>query len=128
MKTFKKILKSLLIILVLFILIKYLFVLFIIWGTIEVIIWSIRLKTIVRLKDFICNFVITVLNCIDILANIVLQIPANRILLKSTTTTTRYKFGDNPKNSFTKVLRMNFLYNNLKPRGVTLYNIIVFLK
>lgn len=125
MKTFIKIIKFLLVLILLFLIIRYFYILIIIWGIIEIIIWSISRKTIVKAKTFICNFVITVLSCIDTLTNIILQVPANRILL--ITKDARFKFGS-PKKAFTTILRMNFFYNNLKLRGVILYNIIAFFK
>lgn len=109
-----------------FVFFKYVFVFLIIWGLIEAIIVAIKNKHCTIIRDFICNFVITVLTCIDILLNIVLQVPANRILL-TTTLDAKYTFG-NPKETFTKVLSMSFIYQNLRPRGLVLYKIITLIK
>ena len=125
MRNVVKLLKYLFIIAIIYVLVRYTFVFVLLWGFIEIVIFSIRRKSIKRIRLFICNFVITILNCIDILTNIVLQIPANRILL--ITYKKCLRFG-NPEDSFTKVLRTNFLYDNLKPRGIILYNIISFFK
>jgi len=104
----------------------YVFIFFIIWGLIEIIIRAIKTRYFIIVRIFICNFVITILECIDILANIVLQIPANRILL-TTSQNPKYPFG-NPKESFTEILSMNFLYQNLTNRGVVLYKILKRIK
>lgn len=119
-----KAIKYILVFSLFFIFIKWTYPFIIIWGVIEVLIWSIRNKTFKRIRDFICNFVITILNCIDILLNIVLHIPANRIL---TTPSSIHNFGS-PEDSFTKILRMNFLYGNLTVLGDGVYHIVLFFK
>jgi len=103
----------------------YIIHVFLIWTIIETIIFSIKKRNYKILVNFICNFVLTIFNCIDILFNILLQVPANRILL--ITTKTKTIFG-NPKESFTYVLRVNFVFNNLKNRGLLLYKIILSFK
>lgn len=124
MNNIYKILRYIFVFGILLLMIKYVFLLFLIWGFIESIIWAIKKRNLTVTSNIICNFVLTVLNCIDILSNIVFSIPANRILI---TTTEKNPFG-NPKHSFTKVLRLNFVYGTLKPRGIVLYNIINFFK
>lgn len=125
MKHLYKFLRYVLVFGLIIVLFRYSFLIIFIWGLIEMIIWSIKEVSIAKTREFICNFVITVLNCVDILSNIVLQIPANRILL--TTNKSNHKFG-NPKDSFTRVLRLNFIYGTLKPRGLALQKIINFFK
>jgi hypothetical protein len=101
---------------------KYLFIPVVIWGFIEILILSIRTKTGRKIKEFICGLIVNVFDCVDILSNIVFQVPANRILLKDLH---KHEFG-NPREHFSKVLRLNFVFGNLKPRGIILYNIIKF--
>jgi len=120
----KKFLKYILVFGFLILFIKYSFLILLIWGIIELLIFSLYHKSTTKIKQFICNFVLTILNCIDILFNVILQIPANRILL---TTHSPTLFG-NPQQSFTEVLRSNFIYNNLKYRGVLLYKFIIYFK
>lgn len=126
MSNLVNIFKHLAILLFTFLFIRYIGILVIIWGLIEVIVYCIKHKNAVRIKEFICNFVLTVLTCINILCNVVLQVPANRILL-TTTENAPHKFG-NPKRTFTNVLKLNFLYGNLNTRGIMLYKIVSFFK
>lgn len=120
-----KLIKYIVVFAIILLLIRYVFLFLFIWGILELLIYSINKKSFTKTREFICNFVLTVLNCIDILFNIILQFPANRILL--TTTESKTIFG-NPKQSFIEVLRINFVYNNLKQRGIMLYKIIMFFK
>jgi len=123
MKNKVKILKSILILAICFLFFRYIIIILISWGLIEVIIYSIYKKNYSKLCDFICNFVLTILTSIDILLNIILQVPANRLLL----TTHKQSFGD-PKKRFSETLKLNFVYNTLKPRGKILYNICKKIK
>lgn len=91
----------------------------------ELIFFSYKRKSLIKIKEFICSFVITILNCIDIIFNIILQIPANRILL--ITTNSKLIFS-NSKNRFTEILKYNFIFANLKYREVLLYKFITYLK
>jgi len=124
MKNIVKILKSILILAICFLFFRYIIIILILWGLIEVIIYSIYKKNYTKLCDFICNFVLTILTSIDILLNIILQVPANRLLL---TTQDKKSFGD-PKKRFSETLKLNFVYNTLKPRGKILYNICKKIK
>tara|TARA_R110000796_G_C14439818_1_gene422158 strand:- start:540 stop:731 length:192 start_codon:yes stop_codon:yes gene_type:complete len=50
--------------------------------------------------------------------NILLAVPADRLLLSSQDT----PFGD-PKRSFTQTLRINIVKGSIKPRGIMLHKI-----
>jgi hypothetical protein len=119
-----KVLKHIVVFLIALLYLRYIFGLILVWGFVEIIIKSIKTRTWIRIKDFICNFIGNVFTCIDILSNIVFQVPANRILLINPKL---HKFGD-PNTPFTKILRLNFVLANVKPRGIALYNIIQFFK
>lgn len=116
--------KALLSILLVYAFLKYILIVLLLYGILEMLIYIISKFSLKPLKDFICNITICIFKFIDILLNIFLQIPANRILI---ITPDEHPFGKT-KQSFTKVLFLNFVYNNLKPRGLWLYNIVTFFR
>lgn len=97
---------------------RYLVFIFIIWAFLELIISAVITKKVNMFINFICNFVSIVLLSINYVMNILLSIPANRILI----TPQGDNFG-NPKKSFTQTLRINIVKGTIKPRGLMLYNI-----
>ena len=98
---------------------RYLIFVFLIWAAIEVIIISIKQRKGNKLIDFICNFVTIVLISINYIMNVLLCLPANRILI----TAQGDKFG-NPSKSFTQTLGINIVKGTIKPRGLLLYKIL----
>lgn len=89
------------------------------WAILEVIVESLKHKKINIVIDFLCNFVATVLISINYVMNVLLSIPANRILI----TSQGDRFG-NPTKSFTSTLRINIVKGTTKPRGNLLYKVL----
>jgi hypothetical protein len=97
----------------------YLIFVFIFWAILEVIVESLKNRKINLIIDFICNFVTSVLISINYVMNILLCIPANRLLI----TPQGDKFGNSKKN-FTQTLRINIVKGTTKPRGIILYKVL----
>ena len=112
------ILRSVLTIFVMYIFFRYLIFVLIIWALIENIIIAVKKKKGNLILDFLCNFVTGILTSINYIMNILLAIPANRMLLKSSDT----PFG-RPGRRFTQTLRMNIVKGTIKPRSIMLYKI-----
>lgn len=124
MNKFIKALKHLVVFIVAVLYLRYIFIFVVIWGVIEIFVLAIRTKNGKRIMEFFCGLMVNVFNCIDILSNIVFQVPANRLLIKNPDIN---RFGS-PNVPFTRILRVSFVKHNLKPRGISLYKIIQFFK
>ena len=115
----KKLLRILVIIFILYLFYRYIIFACFIWGFLETIILVFKTKTFTKISKFICNFVRTALYAVNYIINILLSVPANRILI----TSQGDKFGD-PRKKFTSTLRINIIKGTIKPRGIILYKII----
>lgn len=98
---------------------RYLVFIFIIWAFTESIIKAVKRKKVNIIIKFLCNFVAGILASINYMMNILLALPAGRMLLKSSDT----PFGD-PKRSFTQTLGINIVKGTIKPRGIMLHKIL----
>lgn len=98
---------------------RYFIFIFILWAIIENLIKSVKNKKCNIFIKFLCNFVSSILISINYMINILLAVPANRILLQSSTTL----FGSS-RRSFTQTLRINIVADTIKVRGIMLYKIL----
>jgi len=114
----KKVLSSIFTLVLMYLFFRYLIFLFLIWAIIEVIIKALKERKPKKVIIFICNFVTIVLVSVNYVMNILLCVPANRIII----TPQGDKFG-NPTKNFTETLRLNIVKGTIKPRGLLLHKI-----
>lgn len=115
----KKLFSIVLTLIIMYLFFRYLILVFIFWAILEVTIEWFKTKKINIFGKFLCNFVSTTLISVNYVMNVLLCIPANRLLI----TTHGDRFG-NPKKSFTQSLKINIVKGTIKPRGIILYNIL----
>ena len=115
----KSFLSSVLTLILMYLFFRYIIVFCLIWALIEVVVQALKHKKVNIVVNFICNFVSTVLVSTNYIINVLLCVPANRILI----TSEGDRFGNSTK-SFTETLKINIVKGTTKPRGILLYKLL----
>jgi hypothetical protein len=94
----------------------------IVWGFIESLIHAIWNRTIGHALRFLGGFLFAIAVAMDMLLNVIIQVPANRMLSNSV----GYKFGK-PGDTFSKALGQNLLKGTFRDKfGVNICKFLSF--